>query len=880
VRAGNPRPSRRPEAERRTHPQACAMTAVRTLPIRVAPLPGEALDSWLEYLSHRLRTTHGEILAAVGLNRPAATATDRSHVMWLFPEAAERVSAATGVPVGQIIAMTLAHYPAAARVLSLGVRFPRGRPRYSRFCPHCLADDDGRWQLRWRLGFSIACLTHSCLLLDACPACLKPQRGRVFPGELHAYPGRCGCRAADGNGRLAARCGADLSAATTLTLDADHPTLRAQDAIDIAVDSGAADIGIYREHPVAVSDFLTDLKALGARALSSAAAGSLSTLIPADLHEAYRSTPSRTRPAAQPLTLITAVALTAAAAILCHDDHAVAADMLARLEKPIERNGASLDWPRAGWASGTTEAVSALRLTARAPRLTSTAQLRYRIGTSCPTMPALDRTDSVALAARVPATIWSAWAVRLRLPQLDHVRLAASLPAMLLMVNSRIRAADAHQVLGSNSQWRTIAHHLRALARDPHWGDIRAALIRLADYLRDTDTPVDYRRRRHLDYSTLLPEETWTAICTDLHIRTGGSERLRLVRCHVYTVISANSVDRAPWLRDTNEFRSAFFRFPVLLTPELRGALDDYATTFLRDRGINEPLTWQPPLTLVADLRLPGADPDRLPRAAIHRLVRQQQPLTIIAEHLNTTADAVRHVLIEHPAPPGLRGPTARPAPALSALAEQLSATELRDLYLVQRLPLLQIAARYGTSRQIVAALARRHDIPLRPPQREPILDAVDRDWLHREYVDHHRTLPELAAEKGMSTANMARWAHRLRIPLRGRGGPSHADTLQARNAARKAPKLLRPALVGIGGAERLTRFAAASQYPSVTEAAAALKIHQGVLQHQINRLAADLGGSLLTRAQRNHPMTTTSLGKRVLRAWHRWTEPVDTSTP
>lgn len=145
--------------------------------------------------------------------------------------------------------------------------------------------------------------------------------------------------------------GADLSAATTLTLDADHPTLRAQDAIDIAVDSGAADIGIYREHPVA--DFLTDLKALGARALSSAAAGLLD-VIPADLHEAYRSTPSRTRPAAQPLTLITAVALTAARAILCHDDHAVATDMLARLEKPIERNGASLDWPRAGWASGTT----------------------------------------------------------------------------------------------------------------------------------------------------------------------------------------------------------------------------------------------------------------------------------------------------------------------------------------------------------------------------------------------------------------------------------------------------------------------------------------------------------------------------------------------
>lgn len=49
------------------------------------------------------------------------------------------------------------------------------------------------------------------------------------------------------------------------------------------------------------------------------------------------------------------------------------------------------------------------------------------------------------------------------------------------------------------------------------------------------------------------------------------------------------------------------------------------------------------------------------------------------------------------------------------------------------------------------------------------------------------------------------------------------------------------------------------------------MKINQGVLQYQINRFAIDLGGALLTGAQRNHPMTTTPLGKRVLHAWQRW---------
>lgn len=446
------------------------------------------------------------------------------------------------------------------------------------------------------------------------------------------------------------------------------------------------------------------------------------------------------------------------------------------------------------------------------------------------------------------------------------------------MVNSRTSAADAHQLLGSTSQWRTTTHHLRALARDPHWVDIREALIRLSDYLHDTDTRIDYHRRRRLDYHSLLPEETWTAICSDLDIRCGGSERLRLIRCHLYTTISGNPVDRSPWLRDTNEFRSAFFRFPLLLTPTLHTAFEDNAATFLRDYGIDEPLTWHPPLALIADLSLPGADPDRLPLATIHRMVRNGQSLTAIADHLNTTADAVRYALTVHPGPTHQRGPTARPVPLVSSLAEQLSAAELRNLYQHQRMSLRQIAARYDTSRQVVAALARRRDIPLRPPLREPVLPTVGRDWLHTQYVHKRRTLPDLAAEKGMSTANMARWAHRHQIPLRGRGGPSHTATLIAGKAAESAPALLRPALIGIGGAERLTRFAAASQYPTVTKAAAALKIRQGVLQHQINRLAADLGGPLLTRAQRNHPMTTTPLGQRVLRAWRRWAEPGCTS--
>jgi hypothetical protein len=55
----------------------------------------------------------------------------------------------------------------------------------------------------------------------------------------------------------------------------------------------------------------------------------------------------------------------------------------------------------------------------------------------------------------------------------------------------------------------------------------------------------------------------------------------------------------------------------------------------------------------------------------------------------------------------------------------------------------------------------------------------IDREWLLEQYVGRGRALPDLAREKNMSTANMARWAHLHQIPLRPRGGASHDSFLR-----------------------------------------------------------------------------------------------------
>jgi hypothetical protein len=155
---------------------------------------------------------------------------------------------------------------------------------------------------------------------------------------------------------------------------------------------------------------------------------------------------------------------------------------------------------------------------------------------------------------------------------------------------------------------------------------------------------------------------------------------------------------------------------------------------------------------------------------------------------------------------------------------------------------LRDIASRYHVDRKTVARLAHQYGIDTRqgrPREHEEI----DRNWLYTEYIVHRRTLPELAAEKGMSTMNMSLWAQRHGIQRRPRGEASKAANLEAAKQGRQAPAILRPALNQIGGAARLSRFETVLRYPTITAAAADLGLRQAVLTSQITRLEVSSAG-------------------------------------
>ena len=97
------------------------MTPLRTLPIRVAPLPGEALDSWIDTLAFRMHMPAGDLLRSVGLGRRnQRKALDEPHGDWMIqlqPDEAASIAVVTGTTASLVMTMTLAAYDGRALLI-------------------------------------------------------------------------------------------------------------------------------------------------------------------------------------------------------------------------------------------------------------------------------------------------------------------------------------------------------------------------------------------------------------------------------------------------------------------------------------------------------------------------------------------------------------------------------------------------------------------------------------------------------------------------------------------------------------------------------------------------------------------------------------------
>ncbi|MFJ7591510.1 TniQ family protein [Streptomyces sp. NPDC097617] len=872
-------------------------TAVRSLPIRLLPLPGEALDSWLEAMARRMDTTLGDVLWHLGfpVRERAGNQLRGIPPDWTISFDERRTAAvahATGVDPQVVTALTLAHYDGKALQLAEGRRNVSrhalwGRGRGSRFCPECLRSSEGRWQLSWRLGFAFACTRHCRLLADWCPHCSRIPRQRPRSGRVVPRLELCGNPPIRPDRPVSAGCGADLTQTSTLLLPVDHPVLTAQDRVMDIIDTGSASFGPYEAAPQAAQAVLADIRALGIRTLADLPALVLREQLPADIVTAHLATDpvsphagmaaDRTGFAAPSRAVDVAVAVTTALNILERPGIQPAGEAMRGLlevvrEELTQVSVTSID----DWGQGVSPVLQSVHLAALAPGLRPSGHLRYRTPTTTPRRPTLTAQDIEQRSRKIPSMFWPAWTVRLTPPDGIHARtLAPVLAALLLIPDGSVPLGRAAELLGNVTDGTEASRLLQELDDLPQWPDIATVLIRLADHIDAGDVPIDYQRRRLLDYSQLLPHERWLDICRRTGALPGTGRRERIARGWLFQRLSGLPAESAPDDQgglDEAAFRAAAMLASALHTPELTHALHQEGLVFLASHHIHdEPVTWQPAAALADGLVLPGPDPAHIDIARLHQLVRQRKhPAQHVAQILGTNIDAIRHVLDEHPAPaPPLTRNVARATGRIRQQArESLPKEHFTQLYLNEHRSLQQIATLTGFSRQLLTRLAREYGIPVRDgPQDYTRRGTVERDWLIEEYVHRRRTLPDLAREKGMSTANMARWAHAHKIPLRPRGGGSHDTALRVTEKRAETPALLRKALTSPYAWQRIERFLAASGYPTICEAARALGINQPTLVIQINRLEKDLGQLLIERAERGRAMKLTAFGKKVAAA-------------
>jgi hypothetical protein len=869
------------------------MSPTRTLPLRLAPLPGEALDSWLEAIAHRLTVPLNDLLWAIGLpggahrrsNRPGTT--DRTVA--LPPTEARAIAAATGLDEPGVRAMTVARYDQRAVLLDpatrlVNIRVLWGRSQGSRYCPDCLAATSGRWQLRWRLSWSFACLTHQRLLADDCPGCGRPQRFRFSAQHDPPQPGYCEnpvhpaerghvCRP-----RAHVRCGADLSRAATILLPDDHPVLRAQRLLDDLIETGTASFGVYATRPQRGLTALADIRAIAGRAIAhNNRPGAAATPPPADPVTAQIQALARTehqRPAARarvrpgtmapPSAASAAVGLTTACNVLVAEDIQEAGAALSWLitaPRPVGRipSPSTIDH----WGHSTSCVLEGVQLAALGSQLRPTDQLRYRTTSPVPREPDVSAAAAAQRAARLPALFWLSWAVRLCPPHSVLTRVQRpALSAALLLAGTRLDLTSAAKLLGSATYRMAISKTVQVLHASEQWPAVATALDRLASHLDGRPVPIDYQQRRELDYQRLLPAAEWRRLCGQARAPRHLDGYARAARCMLFEQLSGSPADDAPFASaaSATALRQEMLRFAAVLTPDLARRLQDTAASFLAGHGItSEPTAWDPPLDLVNGLVLPGTDPRKIDIDYLHWLIRRDQvTIPTAARLLGTTSAAVQLLLHEHPAPPV---PAVRKAGR--AHRQIPSRDEFAHSYLDERRSLAEIAERAGLSRGYTSQLARDYGIPVRGQNNNavPQHPVVTRDWLRQEYCTRGRSLHELAAGSGMSKSAIRRWAKIYGIPTPTR----YPIRMDIAAAAAAAPPLLRPAITGPGAWIRLHRLAEASRYTSLSHAATSLGISHTALITQVNRLERELGQRLLDRTAGQTTMRPTPYGAKII---------------
>ncbi|MFV8054726.1 TniQ family protein [Mycobacterium sp. 48b] len=507
-----------------------------TLPMRVKPIPGESLVSWLAAHATRMKCWWGEVLQIV-LPRYSYLGTyarDLRLVAHLSDDQRDAIANATHTDPADVAAMTLAgrYEPSLISIDPVSGRpdTPWGKISRQRFCPLCLKTDPGRDRLDWLLPWITTCPEHQCYLADACTR--DGHHQCVSPTWLHllAPPLTFRCRGivhAPSNSAVGARCTARLSNAPLTKLRGNDPVLLAQQTLSEWLSRPQIDRGLYSAAPARPDELLQDVLQLSARLLNGIGGTDLLSLWEHRATEhriTYWDETLRVRQAGQdngvksarvaaaPAAVVSAW-VTTAMQILTKPSITEAADAL-RAAKHMMENPAPERMPPVCARYST--ALAAAEILSRKRCLDVFAEVAEANDVAGVQHPQNDRVhdhdDDTTLRA-IRAGLWAPWTLGLDTGTLSWTMHCQTLTRLLLAMASPLAGPEANRRLHIHPKANSaIGRAARQLYSHRQWAAIHEALKRLSRYLRATPPPIDYQRRRDLDYRRLLNDRQWSQV--------------------------------------------------------------------------------------------------------------------------------------------------------------------------------------------------------------------------------------------------------------------------------------------------------------------------------------------------------------------------------
>lgn len=841
------------------------------LPITFAPIQGEALDSWIEGYARRLHVRASDLLEHLGLSDSRLT----QMVNTLTPSERDILAAATAVSPETLTEMTLNRFDGVAVTIDPLTRVLGHPPAWrrqagSRFCPACLRDDAGRWQLAWRLPWAFACSRHGNLLLDTCPACRQRPRPHRPQGREPGPPGACTTNGSKrhGHGLRPPACAAALDHAATPNLPATGRVLITQKYVSRTLDQAThpADSDDRRTARQTMKELhVLSYKAL--RGLELAADKAPPAVQPILTECGGQPSPKGSLDSYDAPTISAATTL----AIAAHsDDGPDSEDVLrwivntgllvvhtkepGRMMRPWRNCGARL-----------TRRV----LTVLDDVLDTRRRLAYATTTTNPRTPHLGQQSAQRRAASLPAMLWPDWSMRL-IPSTfgdksapDKAR--AVLAAMTLIPGTKLSYRQAAALLGQDSTRASNTTMITA-AEDATLTETLRALTYLAQSLDDGPAPIDYARRRALlAQPTNVDRAEYAKLSVKLGWRPPNALQLNILDAHLWHLLSG-CPNESTSVRDIATWNPLRWALPTAA----REFVTHQALGVLHRNGIDEPLAWQPPPPAKPNHDCPGIEPQTIDRqrysAALTQFAHHPRSLARIAEATGLNPTRVR-----------LYAETAEaelPEDAWNQLAgpsdhDVLDPDRLRYLYEHDERPLAEIArlslASEGTIRRALTSAG----VPV-ASSRPRRLD-LSRDWLQTNYLDTSKSLEQVANETGHSRNTLRQLAQQQGIPTRRRDKASHMFTSWPPDL--RPSKAVRVACQSPNGEADLRRVLAMLGHQHQRAAARALNVTEHALSRSKRRIERATGFSILRTGR---PLRPSRKAKSFLRDAARTLDQLD----